>query len=96
MSMAPPRRGALLLSLQKQYPAALAVGLLSQQLAVFMETPADLDRDLAYLEAKGLLHVAVQTFANGASLRMATITPRGIDVVDGSLVEPGVSIARGG
>lgn len=96
MDEAPLRRGLVLLALHAQYPMALMEAALERQVMPFYGNDRRaLGRDLAYLDDKGLLQATEQA-VGGRTLRSFTITVDGVDVVDGTVQVPGVTIAAAG
>lgn len=90
------RRGILLLALHAQFPLALTRPALDRQVGPFYaHDPVQLVRDLAYLEQKGFL-VQKRARIGQHVIETATLTPAGVDVVEGTTSDPGIEIVRGG
>ncbi len=89
------RRGVVLLTVHAQFPYPLTRALLERAVGPFYTgVEKDLPRDLAYLEGKGLLESESAQLGH-ASVTSYTCTPAGIDVVEGTVAEPGIVISRG-
>ncbi|MCA9640129.1 MAG: hypothetical protein KC492_05515 [Myxococcales bacterium] len=88
------RRGLLLLALHEQYPYPLTETALQRQVGAFYAAePKAMARDLHYLADKGYLARVEATIA-GRQVRSFQATPQGVDVAEGSVVDPGVEISR--
>lgn len=88
------RRGLVLQALHAQYPLPLMQAALDRQLGSFYDGDARAyARDLAYLKEKGLITEDRQQVADRllVSLRL---TSAGVDVVEGTVTDPGVEIVR--
>lgn len=89
------RRGLVLMALNAQYPLGLAEAALELQVGPFYAgDQRALVRDLAYLEDSGYLARKSVKVAR-QSVRSFEITPKGIDVVECSVTDPGVVISDG-
>ena len=93
----PPRlrRGLILLVLLEQYPHQLARSILERHMEPAyhgQEVDREFFRDLAYLEDSGYIERSQSRFG-GRSVESFKITPKGIDVAERSVEDPGVELA---
>lgn len=89
------RRGLILHALHAQFPLRLSAASLQRQVGPFYQGEAKaLERDLAYLEQKGALELHSDE-VGGLTVRAFSITPAGIDLVERTTTDPGITFARG-
>lgn len=90
---APINRGLILLHLRDQYPMELAEVMLERSIGAFYaQDPAELGRDMAYLEQKKLIQRTAKTLG-GRTIRTCVLTPAGMDVASKHTTVVGVEIA---
>ncbi len=89
------RRGLILLTLLEQYPGSLARAILERNMGPAYygrDAERDFDRDMAYLEDSGYIEHERQSFGAHV-LEAVKVTPKGIDVAERSVEDPGVEFA---
>lgn len=86
------RRGIILRALRSQHPLALTQSMVEHVVGPFYAGDrGTLISDLNYLEEKGLVERHGATVAR-TTIVSWSVTPRGIDVVEGAIEEPGVQV----
>lgn len=89
------RRGLLLLTLLEQYPLALMEAVAWRQVKqLYAEDEDAFRRDVHYLCDKQLIELRTEKLG-GRNLRSLNLRPAGVDVAEGSVPEPGITIEHG-